>query len=53
MIRENIRHAPPALNVLYEDNHLLVLNKPARLPTMGTPGPAADAAEPGEGLRQA
>ncbi len=31
----------PALDVLYEDNHLLVLNKPAGLPTMGTPGPAA------------
>ena len=30
----------PALDVLYEDNHLLVLNKPAGLPTMGTPGPA-------------
>ena len=28
----------PALDVLYEDNHLLVLNKPAGLPTMGTPG---------------
>ena len=27
----------PALDVLYEDNHLLVLNKPAGLPTMGTP----------------
>jgi 23S rRNA pseudouridine1911/1915/1917 synthase len=27
----------PALEVLYEDNHLLVLNKPALLPTMGTP----------------
>ena len=27
-----------ALDVLYEDNHLLVLNKPAGLPTMGTPG---------------
>jgi 23S rRNA pseudouridine1911/1915/1917 synthase len=27
-----------ALDVLYEDNHLLVLNKPAALPTMGTPG---------------
>src|SRR6516162_1309971 len=26
-----------ALSVLYEDNHLLVLNKPAGLPTMGTP----------------
>ena len=25
------------LEVLYEDNHLLVLNKPAGLPTMGTP----------------
>jgi 23S rRNA pseudouridine1911/1915/1917 synthase len=25
------------LPVLYEDNHLLVLNKPAGLPTMGTP----------------
>jgi 23S rRNA pseudouridine1911/1915/1917 synthase len=30
----------PALDILYEDNHLLVLNKPAGLPTMGTPGPA-------------
>ena len=27
----------PALDVIYEDNHLLVLNKPAGLPTMGTP----------------
>ena len=27
----------PVLDVLYEDNHLLVLNKPAGLPTMGTP----------------
>ena len=26
------------MDVLYEDNHLLVLNKPAGLPTMGTPG---------------
>jgi 23S rRNA-/tRNA-specific pseudouridylate synthase len=32
-------HRKPAkLHVLYEDNHLLVLNKPAMLPTMGTPG---------------
>jgi 23S rRNA pseudouridine1911/1915/1917 synthase len=30
-------HAP-SLDVLYEDNHLLVVNKPAGLPTMGTPG---------------
>ncbi len=29
---------PPALTVLYEDNHLLVVSKPAGLPTMGTPG---------------
>ena len=29
---------PPPLNVLYEDNHLLVVIKPAGLPTMGTPG---------------
>ena len=29
---------PPSLDILYEDNHLLVLNKPAGLPTMGTPG---------------
>jgi 23S rRNA pseudouridine1911/1915/1917 synthase len=29
---------PPPLEILYEDNHLLVLNKPAGLPTMGTPG---------------
>jgi len=28
---------PPTLDLLYEDNHLLVLNKPAALPTMGTP----------------
>jgi 23S rRNA pseudouridine1911/1915/1917 synthase len=28
---------PDALHVLYEDNHLLVLDKPAGLPTMGTP----------------
>jgi 23S rRNA pseudouridine1911/1915/1917 synthase len=28
----------PALDILYEDNHLLVVNKPAGLPTMGTPG---------------
>ena len=27
----------PLLNILYEDNHLLVLDKPAGLPTMGTP----------------
>ena len=27
----------PVLDVLYEDNHLLALNKPAGLPTMGTP----------------
>jgi 23S rRNA pseudouridine1911/1915/1917 synthase len=26
------------VDVLYEDNHLLVLSKPAGLPTMGTPG---------------
>ena len=26
------------LSVLYEDNHLLVVDKPAGLPTMGTPG---------------
>ena len=28
---------PPPLSVLYEDNHLLVVSKPAGLPTMGTP----------------
>jgi 23S rRNA pseudouridine1911/1915/1917 synthase len=27
----------PALRVLYEDNHLLAVNKPAGLPTMGAP----------------
>jgi 23S rRNA pseudouridine1911/1915/1917 synthase len=27
----------PPLDVLYEDNHLLVVNKPAGIPTMGTP----------------
>ena len=32
------RRKPAKLHVLYEDNHLLVLNKPAMLPTMGTPG---------------
>lgn len=26
---------PPPLEILYEDNHLLVVNKPAGLPTMG------------------
>ena len=29
----------PGLKVLYEDNHLLAVNKPAGLATMGTPGP--------------
>jgi 23S rRNA pseudouridine1911/1915/1917 synthase len=28
----------PTFDILYEDNHLLVVNKPAGLPTMGTPG---------------
>ncbi|MGI5832569.1 MAG: RluA family pseudouridine synthase [Thermoguttaceae bacterium] len=28
---------PPMLNVLYEDNHLLVLNKPIQIATMGLP----------------
>jgi len=28
----------PALKILYEDNHLLLVVKPAMLPTMGTPG---------------
>lgn len=28
---------PPPFDIIYEDNHLLVLNKPAGLPTMGTP----------------
>ena len=28
---------PPSLHVLYEDNHLLAVAKPAGLPTMGTP----------------
>lgn len=28
---------PPPFGVLYEDNHLLVVSKPAGLPTMGTP----------------
>jgi 23S rRNA pseudouridine1911/1915/1917 synthase len=27
----------PSLDVVYEDNHLLAVNKPAGLPTMGTP----------------
>ena len=31
----------PPLCVLYEDNHLLVVNKPAGLPMMGTPGDRA------------
>jgi 23S rRNA pseudouridine1911/1915/1917 synthase len=29
---------PPPFDILYEDNHLLVVSKPAGLPTMGTPG---------------
>jgi 23S rRNA pseudouridine1911/1915/1917 synthase len=29
---------PPPLDILYEDNHLLAVVKPAGLPTMGTPG---------------
>ena len=29
---------PSPLEVLYEDNHLLVVNKPVMLPTMGVPG---------------
>lgn len=29
----------PQLDVLYEDNHLLVVNKPAMLPTMGVASP--------------
>jgi 23S rRNA pseudouridine1911/1915/1917 synthase len=29
------------LDILYEDNHLLAVNKPAGLPTMGTPGDRA------------
>jgi 23S rRNA pseudouridine1911/1915/1917 synthase len=29
---------PDSLEILYEDNHLLAINKPAGLPTMGTPG---------------
>jgi 23S rRNA pseudouridine1911/1915/1917 synthase len=32
---------PPPLHVLYEDNHLLAVVKPAGLPTMGTPGDRA------------
>jgi 23S rRNA pseudouridine1911/1915/1917 synthase len=28
----------PVFDILYEDNHLLVLSKPAGLPTMGAPG---------------
>jgi len=31
----------PPLEVLYEDNHLLVVNKPAMLPTMGVQSPRA------------
>jgi 23S rRNA pseudouridine1911/1915/1917 synthase len=42
MVSRSVRHFsppmnPPSLDILYEDNHLLVLNKPAGLPTMGTP----------------
>lgn len=29
---------PPRLEILYEDNHLLAVNKPAGLATMGAPG---------------
>ena len=36
----------PPLDVLYEDNHVLAINKPAGLPTMGVaadrPSPAGD-----------
>jgi 23S rRNA pseudouridine1911/1915/1917 synthase len=32
---------PQPLQILYEDNHLLVVTKPAGLPTMGTPGDRA------------
>lgn len=32
------RRPPPPPEVLHEDNHLLALNKPAMLPTMGAPG---------------
>ena len=42
----------PPLEILYEDNHLLVVNKPAGLPTMGVPG-AAHLAGAGQGLHQA
>ncbi len=43
MIPSSVREPPPPMNppslhVLYEDNHLLVLSKPAMLATMGTPG---------------
>ena len=31
----------PPLEILYEDNHLLVVNKPAGLPTMGAPAGTA------------
>jgi 23S rRNA pseudouridine1911/1915/1917 synthase len=31
----------PLIDILYEDNHLLVVNKPAGLATMGTPGGSA------------
>jgi 23S rRNA pseudouridine1911/1915/1917 synthase len=30
-----MNHSPDQLEVLFEDNHLLVVNKPAMLPTMG------------------
>jgi 23S rRNA pseudouridine1911/1915/1917 synthase len=36
--KQNSPHPSRGLSVLYEDNHLLVLNKPASIPTMGTPG---------------
>ena len=32
-----LRVEPPPLEILYEDNHLLVVNKPAQLATMGAP----------------
>src|SRR5262245_62063124 len=36
---------PPPLVVLYEDNHLLVVNKPAGLPTQGVAESAASIAK--------
>ena len=45
--------AMPPLEILYEDNHLLVINKPAGLATMGRPAGTATLLERAKRLHQA